>query len=612
MSLKNSNLLKNIISIKEAAISAGLNPGIYKMIDKNEKIIYVGKAKYLKNRLMSYTRIDNMPHRLKMMISNINKVEVIITKNEIEALLLENNLIKQIKPFYNILLKDDKTFPYIVIDGAHDFPRIFKYRTTKARGENFYGPYPAISSLDDTLKVIQKAFLLRTCTDNNFSNRTRPCLQYFIKRCSGPCVEKISKEEYLKNIELAKKLLIGKDEIVRKKLVEEMQTASKELDFEKAAILRDRIKSITEIQSKQYIQIEKTESMDFIALAKGSEYSVIFMMFFRAGKNVGSEHFIVQNSFETDSNADILTSFITQVYKNIQLPSTIILSHEIKNKLQIIEMLKQQHQRKIKIIFGNAGVYKKVIDTALNNAKVKLNRENIDEYKKQIVELELMLGLKKICRIEVYDNSHISGTNACGAMIVFENGKLNKNLYRKFNIDKEVSNGGDDIAMMKFSLNKRFNSKNIPEIPELIIIDGGHHQLFAALEVLKTFNLYNKVKVLSIAKQNNRKVGDEKIVLEHEEKTNINPELLNFLIMLRNEAHTEAITFHRKKRQKTLSKSVLDDIPSIGVARKRKLLEHFGSIDGIKNASVEDLQELENMNIKTANIVFDFFHGGKN
>lgn len=614
MTLKNPEFINYITIIKEAANNADLNPGVYKMINADSKVIYVGKAKHLKNRLMSYTRFDQMPNRLKMMVSNIARIEFIVVKSELEALLLENNLIKQLKPFYNILLKDDKTFPYLVIDTNHDFPRVYKYRTLKAKGPNFYGPYPAISSLDETLKVIQKIFLLRNCTDNYFNQRTRPCLQYFIKRCSGPCCDKISKEEYSKNLEFAKNLLNGKDEIARKALVSEMNDASQNMDFEKAALIRDRIKAISEIQSKQYIQIDNLSSIDFIAVAKGSKESVIAMSFFRAGKNVGTETFVIQNSFENDEESYIIESFITQFYKGTNPPSLIVTSHNLESQEKIEEFLKKDSGIKTTIIFGSNGTLKKIVDSCQNNANIKLSACGFNQYDSQISKLCEMLDLKSINRIETYDNSHIQGTNACGVMIVFENGNIQKNKARKFNIDDKIANGGDDIAMMKFSLEKRFKSKNIPEVPDLIIIDGGKTQLSAAIEVIKNFeNLRDKVKVIGIAKQNDRKVGDEKIIFENGDEKILGhgSELLNFLIMLRNESHKTAIMFHRKKRQKALSKSQLDDIPNIGPSRKRKLLEHFGSVDFIKNISIDDLKMVKGIDSKTAELIFEFFNNKK-
>ncbi|MDR2598298.1 MAG: excinuclease ABC subunit UvrC, partial [Holosporales bacterium] len=296
--------------LRKAACKAGMNPGIYKMLDEDGKVLYVGKAKHLKNRLLSYSRSTSLSNRIRMMLSKVRDIEVIVVTTELEALLLESNLIKQLKPFYNILLKDDKTFPYIVIDRSSDFPRVFKFRTLKAKGENFYGPYPAINSLDETLKVIQKAFLIRNCTENHFTRRDRPCLQYFIKRCSAPCLGKISREEYAKSVECAENLLRGRDEVARKMLISEMREASGTLNFERAAAIRDRLKAISEIQSKQYIQISELRAIDFIAVAKGTDKSVVVISFFRIGKNVGSEKFIIQNSSENDDIPDILESFI--------------------------------------------------------------------------------------------------------------------------------------------------------------------------------------------------------------------------------------------------------------------------------------------------------------
>lgn len=571
-------------------------PGVYKMIDESMKVIYVGKAKSLKKRLLSYTRTTNMNNRLKMMISLIHKIEYIKTMTEIEALILESNLIKEFKPFFNILLKDDKSYPYIVIDEQSDFPRIFKYRTNKPKGKNFHGPYPLVASLSETIKVIQKTFLIRTCTDNYFKSRNRPCLQYFVKRCSAPCVNRISIDDYRKNVKFAEKLLEGEDEVARKMLVNEMRKAAEELDFEKAARIRDRITAISEIQSKQYAIIDNTASTDIVTIVNGPTQSIIGITFFRSGKNVGFETIVMENSLESNT----LEIFLTQFYKNIQVPKYIVTPLRIENKDAISKFLGT------KIIDNPNSNYKKIIENAISNSKSKLNREISNEYSKELEQLEKLASCEKINRIEVYDNSHIMGSNACGAMIVFENGMLRPNLYRKFNIDKVTANHGDDLAMMKFVLNKRFQSKNIPEIPELIIIDGGNTQLRAAIESPHP----ETAKIISIAKQNDRKMGDEKIITEGGKEIFLqkNSELLNFLIMLRNEAHKTAITFHRKKQLKSMNKSVLDEIPTIGSIRKKKLLEHFGSILAIKGASIDDIISIRGIDKKSAQIVFDFFN----
>lgn len=587
---------KQIQTIKNAANSAGDSPGIYKMIDDDGQIIYVGKAKSLKKRLVSYTRTDSMTNRLKMMIARINQVEFVKTMTEIEALILESNLIKELKPFFNILLKDDKSYPFIVIDEQSEFPRIFKYRTHKAKGKNFYGPYPLVTALDQTIKVIQKTFLIRTCTDNYFKNRNRPCLQYFVKRCSAPCMNRISVEDYRQNIEFAKNLLNGNDEIARKMLVSEMRQAAEKLDFEQAAVIRDRLTSISEIQSRQYAMIDNIVSTDVITIVNGINQSIVGITFFRGGKNVGFETVVIPNAVDSAT----LESFLTQFYKNLQAPKCIVLSEKIENKDVIEKFLET------KIIDNPTSDYRKIIENSINNSKIRLNRESSNEYSKELEQLAKLVSCEKIHRIEVYDNSHTMGVNACGSMIVFENGSLNPNLYRRFNIDKITANHGDDISMMKFVLNKRFRSKSIPEIPELIIIDGGHTQLNAAVESYHP----TKTKIISIAKQNNRKIGDEKIIIENGNEIfpEKNSELLKFLIMLRNEAHRTAITFHRKKQSKSMHKSELDQIPTIGRVRKKKLLEYFGSIPAIKNASVDDIIAVRGIDRKSAQIIFEFFN----
>lgn len=588
--------------INQAAEYAGLWPGIYKMLDQYGKIIYIGKAKYLKKRLLSYLRADQMTVRLKMMVSLIYKIEIIVTKSEIEALILENNLIKQFQPYYNVLLKDDKTFPYIVIDSKLEFPRIFKYRTLQPKDNNFFGPYPLVSSLNEVVNIIQKVFLLRNCTDNCFKNAKRPCLQYFIKRCSAPCAGKISAKEYMQNVEMAKRLLMGKDKIVCGVLTQELRQASERLEFEKAAVARDKLKIISEIQSKQYAQIDKTCAMDFVAVACGVEYAVVFVTFFRHGKNVGSEHFIVQNYLEDNNIENILESFILQFYDNVRPADIVVVSHDIRNKKNIKKSLRW----KTKIIVGKFGVYKNIMATCLHNANIRLNkRDNID-YKKSVEELGKIFG-KRIERIEAYDNSHISGTSACGAVIVFEQNMLKKENSRVFNIDDKIANKGDDISMMKFSLKKRFASKSMAKKPSLILIDGGKTQLSAAYNVLNELQIVEEIFILAIAKQNNRKIGDEKVIIMNNDNLSVSKDLLYFLIMLRDEVHKKALLFHRYKRKKNLTKSCLDNVPSIGMVAKRKLLEHFGSVESIKNASVADLKMVSGIGNRAEN-VFKFFN----
>jgi excinuclease ABC subunit C len=602
-----SFLEKSVDIIKKAAIEAGDTPGVYQMMDACENVMYVGKAKNLRKRLMSYTRIAQMPNRLKMMVSRIYRINFIKTKNATEALILESNLIKKLKPFFNVLFKDDKSYPYIVIDESSEFPRIYKSRAYKSKSKNFYGPYPLVNALDETLKVIQKSFLIRVCNDNYFNHRKRPCLQYFTKRCSAPCMNKISKEEYTKNIELAKKLLKGNDDTARKILVQEMREASQNLDFEKAANIRDRIAAISEIQSKQYAEINNNLPIDVVVCVHGSEYSVISVTFFRCGKNVGVETFIIKNSLQEN----ILEEFIIQFYKDVNAPALIVTNEKLPNRSDVAEFIGSK-------IVKNNNEYKKIIESALENAKSKLDKTNSNEYQKELEQLSKLLGIEKINRIEAYDNSHIMGNSACGAMVVFESCRLCPNLYRRFNIDKKTANKGDDIAMMKFVLKQRLQSEKIPEVPDIMLIDGGRPQLEAAREIVPS-----SIKIIAIAKQNNRKIGDEKIILPngreiHKARSEINElertdvssnadELQNFLIMLRNEVHKIAITFHRKKQIKSMYKSELDQIPTIGPVKKKKLLEHFGSISSIKNASIEDIIAVQGIDKKSAIIISEFF-----
>jgi excinuclease ABC subunit C len=419
---------------------------------------------------------------------------------------------------------------------------------------------------------------------------------------------KTSEEEYKKNVNCAENLLLGRDEVARKMLITEMHSLSKSLDFENAAKIRDRLKAISVVQSRQYSQISELTPIDFIAVAKGIDKSVVVVSFFRSGKNTGSEKFIIQNSSESDDFSDILRSFILQFYANVNVPDIIVISHHINDCSSLQEFCGQF----VRIVSNKNETYDKIIESCLTNAQLQLKKESTNMYEKHITKLCELLKLNKICRIEAYDNSHIQGTNACGVMIVFESGKIQNGKNRKFNINNEVANGGNDAGMMSYILKKRFKSKIIDcsEIPDIVLIDGGISQVSAACAVVESFNLKENVKVIGIAKRSDRKVGYEKIILENGNELYLsqNDDLLNFLIMLRNEAHKTAINFHRRKRNKSLVKSILNEIPMIGDVRRKKLLEHFGSIDFIKKASIEDLKMVKGIDDHTATLVFSFFN----
>jgi excinuclease ABC subunit C len=603
--------LSNAVTvIRKAAENAGAVPGIYKMLDSDGNVIYIGKARNLRNRLRSYTILSNLSNRTKMMVSNIRDVDVVVVNSEMEALLLESNLIKKLKPFYNVLLKDDKTFPYIVIDSSSEFPRIFKYRTLKPKGNDFYGPYPLVCALDDTIKLIQKMFLIRGCSDTYFMRRDRPCLQYYIKKCSAPCMRKITKDEYAEGVTMARALLRGEDEPVRNELVRQMRIAAESKDFEHAAFLRDRIKSLSNVQSKQYIQIDDLRSIDFIALSTNSGSTVTAgVTFFRAGRNVGFESFTLEHT-HGDSDQDVLASFIQQFYRTVSIPSCIVTDHDVSEHQLVIEFFTMVGTVP-KLRLAQRGVYKHIMESCKHNVCLRQKKNEHNQFSKALPELCMIMGRDTINRIEVYDNSHIQGTNACGAMIVFEDNAIQRGKFRKFNIPDDVASGGDDIAMMRFVFCKRFKSARISEVPDLIMVDGGEIQLAVANEIIREFDLSDRITVIGIAKQNDRRVGDEKIVPRDmgEKISGGDGALLLFLIMLRNEAHRAAVGAHRKKRREALSRSVVDLIPSVGKFRKKVLLEHFGSIDDMMKASLEDLKAVRGISSKIAELIFHFFRG---
>ncbi|MDR1333091.1 MAG: excinuclease ABC subunit UvrC [Holosporales bacterium] len=664
-------LLNAITIIRNAAKQAGSVPGVYKMIGSRGSAIYIGKAKNLRNRLLSYTNLSALSNRIKMMISDVQDVEVVVVNSEVEAFLLESNLIKEMSPFYNILLKDDKTFPYIVIDSTHEFPRLFKYRTLRPKSSDFFGPYPSVSALDDTIKLIQKMFLIRNCSDSQFASRKRPCLQYYIKRCSAPCVHKISSAEYARGVAMARLLLCGKESSVRSELTSQMRNAAELKNFEYAAVLRDKIRSLSDIQAKQYIQIDDLRSIDFIALQTNRNGAAVAgITFLRAGRNVGFEAFTLENAND-NSEQNIIASFITQFYRGVNVPECIVTDCDLSKNQLLTEFFAMMGVNP-KLTVAKQGVYRRIMDSCKLNANMRLRKNDGNQIAAALPELSRLLGRQnrlriskppeselllgdterrsgvyievhehsstgstqqetdygglvdganEIHRVEVYDNSHTQGTNACGVMIVFEGGAIQKSKLRKFNIPDNIASGGDDIAMMKFVLHKRFASSRIPEVPDLIVVDGGITQLTAVKKIVEEFGLTERVSVIGIAKQNNRKIGDEKIVfgngLELSSKSDMgentpcadNTLLLSSIIMLRNEAHRAAIGFHRKKRSVAMSRSIMDSIPSVGKFRKRLLLEHFGSFENIRKASLEDIKMVKGISSKIAEAVFRFAQG---
>ncbi len=603
---------KKVIKDKIPLISR--NPGVYKMISSSGEILYIGKAKNIPNRLKSYVSDTNLPIRTERMLSLTHSLETTTTNNESEALLLEANLIKKHKPRFNILLRDDKSFPYIYIGDKDKWPQLTKLRGKKTKTGHYFGPFSSIGSANWTIKILQKIFLLRVCDDTVFKNRDRPCILYQIKRCSGPCVGHIEEKDYLSTVNDAIDFISGKSRRIQKNLSKEMEKASKELDYEKAAIARDRIKALTQIQNSQKINQTNLKEADVVSVYKETGKTCIQVFFFRSKQNWGNQAFYPKHDPD-DKVEDILSSFLSQFYENKTIPSLILTNVKV-NEIKLLEKTfstKENKQIIIKLAKANNEV--NISQLAEKNAKQALKQKLIqsDTNNNLVEALALKFKLNNnIDLIEVYDNSHIQGTDSIGALICFGNEGFIKKRYRKFNIKNEkVKN--DDYGMMKEVLFRRF-SKAIKEksgslsLPDLILIDGGKGQYSVSREILNELGLHD-LPILAVAKGKRRNAGEEKIYHENKEFIlNRNDPLLFFIQRLRDEAHRFAISTHRAKRKKNLSKSLLDQIHGIGKQRKRALLNHFGSARAVESASLEDLKAIEGIEDNMANKIYDHFH----
>ena len=607
-----SNLGKEVIK-KELPLIPKL-PGVYRMLNLKNEILYVGKAKNLPNRLKSYITEKNHIIRTERMLSQTKKLEITTTSNESEALLLEANLIKKYKPKFNILLRDDKSFPFIFIGNEDKWPQIKRHRGKKDKKGFFFGPFASAGSANWTIKMIQKIFHLRVCDDTVFKNRERPCILYQIKRCSGPCVGYIKESDYKQDVDDAIEFVSGKSRRIQKNLSYHMEKASDELDFEKATILRDRIKALNIIQSSQRINEANLVEADVIAGYKESGKTCIQVFFYRSKQNWGNQAFFPKH--DPDENlSEILNSFITQFYENKSVPSSIILSEEIKEKILIEKTLSQKENKQINISVAKKGSKLKVIEQAIKNAKDSLNRKLYEsQNNKELFEsvakkfnLETNINL-----IEVYDNSHIQGTDSVGALIAFGDEGFVKKRYRKFNI-KIKKNEQDDYGMMKEVLNRRFKraiqeKENFLSFPDLVLIDGGKGQYSTAREVLNELGLHD-LPIIAIAKGKFRNSGNETFFHNGKDyKFQKNDPTLFFLQRIRDESHRFAISAHRAKRKKGISKSLLDQIEGIGSIRKRALLNHFGSARGVESASLDEIKSVEGVEEKVAKKIYNFFH----
>ena len=603
---------KDLIRKKITLISK--NPGVYRMLDKKNEILYVGKAKNLPNRLKNYISEKNLPIRTERMLSQTKNIEITTTSNESEALLLEANLIKKHKPKFNILLRDDKSFPYIFIGKNEKWPQLIKHRGKKTREGHYFGPFASVGSANWTIKTLQKIFLLRVCDDSIFKKRQRPCILYQIKRCSAPCMGYVDPKSYKKLVDNSIKFISGKTRNIQKDLSKQMEAASNELDYEKAAVLRDRIKALTQIQSSQNVNATNLSEADVIAVYKESGKSCVQVFFFRSKQNWGNQSFFPKHDPDEDLSK-ILSSFIMQFYENKNVPKLIVLNKEISDQKLIERTLELRENKPISIKIARKGNELKISTMAEKNAKEALTRKvyETESNRNLFEELSNNFSLKSnINLIEVYDNSHIQGSNSVGALITFGSEGFIKKRYRKFNIKSEnIKN--DDYAMLKEVLFRRFSkvikdTENTLSLPDLVLIDGGKGQYSVARKTINELGLYD-IPIIAIAKGKFRNSGNETFFFENKTfKFSRNDPILFFLQRLRDEAHRFAVSAHRDKRIKGMKKSLLDQIGGIGKIRKKTLLNHFGSARAVESASLDELKSIDGIELSIAKKIHNFFH----
>jgi len=623
------------------------SPGVYRMLDASGEVLYVGKAKSIKKRFTSYTRPTGHDTRIERVIALTASVEFVTTATETEALLLEANLIKRLRPRFNVLLRDDKSFPYILITGDHWAPQILKHRGARSRKGSYYGPFASVWAVNRTITALQRAFLLRSCSDGFFESRTRPCLLYQIKRCSAPCTNEIDFASYSELVREAKAFLSGRSQAIRDELSAEMEKAAEALDFERAAITRDRLAALSAVQSTQGINPRSTEEADVFAIHQEGGFSGIEVFFFRTGQNWGNRAYFPKAD-RSLGPGEVLGAFLAQFYDDKPAPSLILLSHDIPERELLAEALTAKTSHKVEVSVPQRGEKKELVSHALVNAREALGRKLADTSSQQklLRGIAETFGLPRVPRrIEVYDNSHIQGSNAVGAMIVAGPEGFRKNQYRKFNIRSAELTPGDDFAMMREVLERRFKRlmSEAPRVippaggtmeaiqvaavsgdmpvpaesdddrespwPDLVLIDGGQGQLNAARETLAALGVTD-VPTVGVAKGPDRDAGNETFYFSDRPAIKLPPRdpLLYFIQRLRDEAHRFAIGSHRTRRKKDIREAGLQEIPGIGPTRKRALLHHFGTLKAIERASLTDLAQVPGINDEIARKIYDFFH----
>jgi excinuclease ABC subunit C len=604
--------------IREVIKSLPGTPGVYRMLNERGEALYVGKARALNKRVQSYTRIGQLPNRLRRMVSETHSMEIVTTHTEVEALLLEMNLIKQLMPRYNVLLRDDKSFPHILIARDHEFPQLVKHRGAQKRPGNYFGPFASAGSVNRTLTAMEKAFLLRSCSDSIFKARTRPCLMFQIKRCSAPCVGKISTDEYARLVEEAFNFLTGHSQDIHDTMAERMNSAAERLDFETAAAYRDRIRALAHISSHQDINVEGVGDADVFALAEKGGQICIQVFFYRGGQNFGGRAFFPSQVRDLDP-ADAMLAFLGQFYSDRSPPSQ-VLSSIMPGEVDLLEQaLSLKAKRRVHIKAPSRGRKRRVIEHASSNAEDALGRR----LSESATHRRLLDGLAEVFeldgtpdRIEIYDNSHLSGTNPVGGMVVAGPLGFEKNQYRKFNIRSAA--GNDDFDMMREVMGRRFKRAQRAEEsgeeviwPDLLLIDGGKGQLSAVRKTLSEIGIDN-IPVIGIAKGLERDAGRERFFVEGRDSFLLPPNspVLHYLQRLRDEAHRYVIGAQRKRRAKAISENPLDNVPGVGASRKRALLLRFGSAKAVSRAGYDDLQSTPGISAALAQRIYEHFNGG--
>jgi len=604
-------------NLKEIINQSPTSAGIYKMLNEKDEILYVGKAKNIQNRLKSYLNGNNLSNRIKRMVSKISTIDVVITQTEKEALLLEANLIKKLKPPFNILLRDDKSFPYIFINHEQEYPQITKHRGKQKFKGKYFGPFATINSLNYTLKILQKVFLLRSCDDTIFENRSKPCLLYQIERCSGPCVnDTINKKDYNSTVKNAENFLSGHHSTLQAELSKKMERESEILNYEKAASYRDKIEALTQIQSQQNINLHDIKNTDVISISRKGNKSCVQVFIYRSGQNWGNRSYFPKHGEEVETY-EILERFIVDFYTKYSPPKNVLINTSINNSKLIKNSLKSIYSYQTNFSIPKQGKKLEIINYAIRNSELSLKNHITQSFsdKENLKALKKDLGITHdINRIEAFDNSHLFGKNAVGAMIVFSNEGFDKKSYRKFNIDSNKVKPGDDYGMMRHVLERRFsseaikNQKKYQNLPELLIIDGGKGHYDLAKKILDEKNL-NKIKLASIFKGEGRKESLDQIIF-NDKKNYIKKDTPSFFFMqrLRDESHRYAIGAHRDKRKKEMHTSELEPIEGLGRVRKKLLLNHFGSIKNIKTASSQDIMKVKGISRLLSEKIYAYFN----